>query len=618
MQAWQQDRERRLVGARLRRREDEVKELSVRPQQQTKAVNEQMLRGTSYVGPISGWKQHASHFHDRRNPGERNQNSARRVSAQKASAIFERLYPYSPAKFASASTLQQTASLNSGRARSATATNCSKYELTPRTAAAMSHSKDDFSSDEKLISMQVTAAKESSAEAVEEADSEEYNVCHVWDWKLVTGTGSRRPASADCSRRLGRPNKTTWQYLFERGTEQQRSRNSSAPREPSCERLRPVPHSEALLRLAHRERPPLWRPRPRTPSPNRPRSSSPSMTSRAMPTGIEDPRLELFHARNDRQQDLHARRMEVAAELKRVKEMRECTFRPKVNANHDHGNCNPGANKASASWALSRNLSLYNRGLEAKAYRRQRDEAAAKELAEAELRECTFQPHTGRRSTPRRTSRNEARCATSATTAACVAVAKEPWDLQSSHRLAVPIHQIHLSAATVSAATESTNRRQLWSEATWSEDHATPVRVALTEFASPPQPQTDDSGSAACQDFKDMYSLSEPSHENSMMLLEKMLTKMVPAISSSGSLHQSDAVEMPVGSSYGSLDPSRPAAAEASCTTSLSALSTRPHQSRLVELESVVQGMLDETRPHQSRLVALESVVQGMLDEHGL
>lgn len=358
MQGWSEQRERQILESRAEQHRLERQELPFRPELPAKATNETLLRSSGYKGPIQGWRKHAEHYKQVRessspacsgtrspHPG-REQASPSKPSRQRSwGAVVDRLYPFSGAA----------------------------YEQVVRDAAAGGGADRGAG-----------AALEDSVGTLECSGATEASMRSSASRQLT------RPEAVSPKRRIGRPPKATWQYLYESGTRQLRGKSQPAPVE-SAPVPRPIARSEELS--LRQERQPLWIPRgatPRSSVPNTARSVTPPPTScSARPASAHAGGASSSSAagkragrqlyeRCERQKELQEKRRSLANELKRSEEMRECTFRPRTNkVPRGQGD---------------ENLSLYDRGVRGQLRKRLLEEEGAAEKAEAELRECTFRP----------------------------------------------------------------------------------------------------------------------------------------------------------------------------------------------------------------------------------
>mmetsp|Transcript_70961 Transcript_70961/g.123054 ORF Transcript_70961/g.123054 Transcript_70961/m.123054 type:complete len:715 (-) Transcript_70961:58-2202(-) len=377
MESWSKQRERHILDSRAERHTLQRQELPFRPELPAKATNETLLRSAGYKGPVQAWRQHADHYKQVRESSSpagsgahtgREQASPSKPSRQRSwSAVVDRLYPFPNAA------LEQAAPASE--------------DLQPVLGVALRDKAGGADlgagggADDSMVSMDSSAAIETSTRT------------SALRQHLMSST-AREAVSP--KRRLGRPPKATWQYLYESGTRQLRGKSQPAPVE-SAPVPRPIQRSEELCQ--RQDRHPLWIPKslqsatPRARVQKTPRSVTPTPSARsARPasahaggsssSAISSTRAGLrLYERCERQKELQEQRRSLAHEMKRAEEMRECSFRPRTNRGM----------RASAAHG-DENISLYDRGVRGQLRKRLLEEEGAAEKAEAELRECTFRP----------------------------------------------------------------------------------------------------------------------------------------------------------------------------------------------------------------------------------
>lgn len=356
MQGWSERRQFRLSFARLQKCRAEVDELSARPEQwRTKTVNEALLRGTGYMGPVQGWHHHAERRRQSREPSKAPAVASSRPRS--CSDVVQRLYPYS--KVAAPLASEAVGVLEKGRPAAVPTPSAARETSMASTTSRLCVAASDYADD----------LGESSLARSGDGDSGQ------------TPRDARSPGPSTEVGRHGRPPTATWQYLYEHGTKQVRKR-SSPPRPASCSAPKPIPQSEELLRLHPRR--PLYNPPVRV-------VSDPKLTGSGVrcsqKTSETDSCVRSVLERSEKQRLIHEQRVCAALELKNLEEMRECTFRP-----------------STTSRGRAQSLSLYDRGKSSQERRRQLEENRVQRQEADELRECTFHP----RCTSRRVPKNAA------------------------------------------------------------------------------------------------------------------------------------------------------------------------------------------------------------------
>jgi len=358
MQGWTEKRDLHVREVRSEKEMLEKEERPFQPNLPAKATNETLLKGVGYAGPVQGWRQHAERYKQAREQ-EPDQCSfepglvagGKKMGRQRSwGAVVQRLYPY---------TNKPSSDYHASANSSAGVTTADFTSLQENVREAWEDAGGDVSAGGRAVEKQQGHADSSGG------------TCASAHMPRMPGV-----------RRYGRPPKETWQYLFESGTRKERCK--SMP--PKAEITTPTPLEHSLKLLANEgcSRRPLWS------RPAKSRSTTPTPCKAQASVRSADAGQRLFE--QSEKQRLRQQQQEVLAkELKVADELRECTFRPRINPGR---RCGAAASKAEASGANGQDakLSLYERGVRARLRREQRAEEGAQERAEAELSECTFHP----------------------------------------------------------------------------------------------------------------------------------------------------------------------------------------------------------------------------------
>jgi len=406
MQGWSEKRQLHVFESRCERQLVESEKLPFQPELLAKSANETLLKGAGYAGPIQAWRQHAEKYKQVREPDNEKHPEVQKADEQGKKLgrgqrswgpVVQRLYPV-PAK-ASNDILCSTAGDDAG-----------------------------------AFSQEVGG--DASA-----------------------GTGVATPGSADCAadtdmssvtpglpgrRRYGRPPKATWQYLYESGTRKERSKSTPAQVKQHVTPS-PLERSEQMLQNERCTRRPVWSSQPlegsgrsKTPTPPRsvtPPPSAPHPASQARPRSASSVGTSSGSAsgrrlfeQSERHRARHEQRKMLATELKIAEEMRECTFRPQTNS-ACRGVAVPSSSSRASEASMDEGLSLYERGILARARRKQRNEEGALDRAEAELSQCTFRPiiHRVAKSAPSQASQSVVLSASESPSEKDLAIADESF-----------------------------------------------------------------------------------------------------------------------------------------------------------------------------------------------
>lgn len=360
MCAWAERRRLQVLSAQLMRREEEVRELSARPQHATRAATERWLRKSGgYASPVAGWQKRVKRWESHR-------------------AAVSSISPRSRA------VLRSARSTSPGLG----ATAAGEVAVQPAWADVV----------QRLYTAPMQRLCAAPPEVLEPAAGERAP-------EPLPGTQGRR--------RFGRPPKATWEFLYEEGSRRLRMRSSSEPPVVVEHRAapRPTPHYAWLLANGA-SRPPLSNPRllvaaggeplARQKADATPRRRAPS--SRATARAREPPAAASVEATekcraggpDDRCIKLYTQCVERRAELERWRagegqkrsslEMEECTFQPQTS-------CQFKASEFLAK-GLRRDIgqSLYERAAQSEAYKRILHAESLRRREEEALQECTFQP----------------------------------------------------------------------------------------------------------------------------------------------------------------------------------------------------------------------------------
>jgi len=324
--------------------------MSVDPQELTRSHNKELLKAAYYEGPVQAWRRHADRWEQRRGGAEDSTTPSGSqcgtpvrggVGNQRSwSAVVRRLYPYSDE--------------NKNKAFAHEIAQVSTRSLSPNSRCR--------------------------ASAYDTAgDGQDGNA----DSCTPPGTprGGQPAPGTPGRRRYGRPPKATWLYLHEHGTKIVRERAESPQAPPSCGKTpKPLKHSQELLKVSGSTRRPLWSPRARTKR-SPPVSTVVTQKPRSNNTlGSSEVIGRHLFERAERQRTLLEQRLELAAELKNVEEMRECTFQPQTNV------------ARRPPFVRDDGVSLYDRALRQQWRKHVAQQEGAQRKCHKELSQCTFQP----------------------------------------------------------------------------------------------------------------------------------------------------------------------------------------------------------------------------------
>eukprot|EP00927_Polykrikos_kofoidii_P044776 TRINITY_DN38653_c0_g1_i1.p1 TRINITY_DN38653_c0_g1~~TRINITY_DN38653_c0_g1_i1.p1 ORF type:complete len:743 (+),score=137.79 TRINITY_DN38653_c0_g1_i1:290-2518(+) len=384
MRGWSEKRRSHLVDLKLEQQRAEQRQLAERPQQRTKAVTEALLRGASYSPPMKATKVNDPAAVLAPTTSERGAGSADAALPDKCETrgrtrwidVVDRLYPRG--KKPVVDDLGDTSQASQGEACSISCPGDTEGRAAKGVVPTSGSRCRTPGPAKTCTSNAATSPCLTTCGTPTPCSAQAALRVPISEKVLAPGLPGKR--------RLGRPPKATWEYLCALGTRQLRERSAPPPQDEAS--LKPLARSEKLLKAAEdggAKRRPLWE--ARNDDSASVASSAPSVRSPGGPGNVVA-RRQASHAaelydRGVRMRAVHDERVSVAAELRDAEEMRECTFQPNVHRR-----------RSASQKAVEQNvtLSLYERGLQAKMRRQLLEQEGSHQLAEKEMRECTFRP----------------------------------------------------------------------------------------------------------------------------------------------------------------------------------------------------------------------------------